>query len=111
MAQLLVVLLKMKTTLAPWIPPVVGLILMGAYSALNLVGEVFVHRLGCGCHRGFNTNSLTLLVGLAIGVTVFAGCLRSSTSVRPSLRSGYVASTVGASTMILFAFVFLNAWA
>ena len=84
---------------------------MGLYSVLNLGGELFVHQLGCGCHRGFNTNSLTLLVGAAIAVIVLAGCVMSIRSVRKGLRFVYVILTFGTSTILILAFVFFNAWA
>jgi len=101
----------MKKAIRPWLPPFVGLALVGLYSAVNLGSEVLVQRLGCGCVRGFNTNHLTLLVGIAAMVIVFAGSIMASRSIRPGLRSGYIASASGAFTVIVVAFLALNAWA
>ena len=47
--------------------PLAGLVGVGfAYTDLNIHQGMFVDHLGCGCANGFNTNHLTMTLGLTV---------------------------------------------
>lgn len=52
--------------------PLLGLVGVGlAYTDLNIHQRMFVEQLGCGCVGGFNTNDLTMTLGLTcMGLTL-----------------------------------------
>lgn len=60
--------------------PLFGLAGVGfAYTDLNINQRMFVDHLGCGCADGFNTNDLTMCVGLtSMGLALTAWWLAAS---------------------------------
>ena len=81
------------------------------YSLLNLKWLVFVDRLGCGCHSGFNTNVLTLIVALAVGSVGMLGCIRASREVPSVLKVPFLFLSLVILCVFWVVFVSINSWA
>jgi hypothetical protein len=100
----------MKTyALAPL--PLLGTITVGyVYYLLNIRAELYVHRLGCGCLEGFNTNSLTLIIwGLLIALTLLATIRVSNTWHRAACLPYFIA-TAFAAVFLTRLFMRYNYW-
>jgi hypothetical protein len=94
--------------LTPLLIPLLGGLL---YSHLNVARRLFVGRLGCGCTDGFNTNSLTLLVGYALIASAAVVCWRYSRGLPRSWRTAYLAACGVGFLVLLLQFLAYNAWA
>jgi hypothetical protein len=93
---------------SPLLLPFLGGLL---YTNLNVHRRLFVGRLGCGCKDGFNTNSLSLLVGTALIATTAVVCWRCSCRLPRPWRIAYLAAGGVVFLLLLRQFLAYNSWA
>lgn len=75
--------------------PLIGVSLIGiTYFYLNMHELLYVHRLGCGCAPGFNTNHLTLTIWAMLFTLEILGSIRASKGMTKSIRIPYLAGSV-----------------
>jgi hypothetical protein len=81
------------------------------YFVLNIRLRWFVDYLGCGCAPGFNTNSLTGILGTTFMVGAAAACWSAPRGLSMRWRVSYLACSWAFLAWLTLRFLYYNWWA
>jgi hypothetical protein len=91
--------------------PLLAVSAIGAvYYLLNIKIELYVHRLGCGCVDGFNTNSLTLIVWALLASLLTLTSIRVSKGWNRLARRAFFGASIVAVIFLSRIFMRYNYW-
>jgi hypothetical protein len=100
----------MKTYAFAPLPLLAASALAFAYYLLNIKLELYVHRLGCGCVEGFNTNSLTVIVWALLFSLLSLTSIHTSKHWNQIARWTFLAASIIAALYLSRIFMRYNYW-